>query len=370
MKYLLAYLSILVAFLSLGQDNTVLNLESSLIFKSNPINFNHPSNILGANPNYSPSEIDINSPLDGSSTLDSRFNNNKNWTLNKKEFRIGFGFTQFLGDLGGRDAYGTDYSLKDWNNQAISYMGMLGYRFRLSKSFATTTSLNFGLLRGDDAFIDSTGGGGKFRLARNLNFRSPFIDISQRIDFMLYTYEKIGKRYNIRGIKGFNNRNEQIYVFAGLGAIGYMPQGQLNGRWYNLRRLSTEGQGLVGGTAKYSPVVFVAPFGFGFRVGISREWRFGMETSYTKVFGDYIDDVAGVYYDKGLLESQKGEIAAALSDKSDASVAQGYAAGMQRGDKQNDSYYFLNVVISRNITYRNYTKTYKRYKLSKSRYKF
>ncbi len=370
MRYLFGIIAILFTVTLIAQNNTVLNLGSSILTSNSTVNSSRPSKILGANPNYKPKILDYNSPLDGASVMDSRFNNNKNWTLNKKEFRIGFGLTQFLGDLGGRDAYGTDYSLKDWNTKAISFMGLLGYRYRLSNAFATTTSINFGMLTGNDAYIPETGGGGKFRLDRNLNFRTPFIDFTQRIDFMLYTYEKVGKRYSIKGIKGFNNRNEQIYVFAGIGGIAYMPQGQLNGKWYNLRSMSTEGQGLVGGTAKYSPVTLVAPMGFGFRIGISREWRFGIETSYTKVFGDYIDDVHGVYYDKQLLANQKGEIAAGLSDKSPASVAQGYAAGMQRGDKQNDSYYFVNVVLTRNITYRNYTKTYKRYKLSKSRYKF
>ena len=328
------------------------------------------SQILGANTLYKPrlNRI-VSSPLDAATVNTSRFNSQKNWTLNRKELRFSFGLTQFLGDLGGDDAAGSDYSLKDYDKQAMSFMGMIGYRYRFAKFFATTTSISVGVLKGDDKWVDEGAGLGQFRKIRNLNFRAPIIDISQRIDIMLYMFEKVGRRFNIKGISGFSNRNEQIYIFGGIGVLGFMPQGQLDGKWYNLRPLSTEGQGLVGGPAKYSRFALTAPMGFGFRVGISREWRAGFEASYTKVFSDYIDDVGGVYYDKGMLASQVGETAAALSDKSLDGI-NGYEAGMQRGDEQNDSYYYVNFVLTRNITYRNYTKTFKRYKLPKSKYKF
>lgn len=370
MKYLLVLTLLYFAFPAVSQLNSVMSLSTSLGVNKSTLS-NPNSRILGSNINYKPKVLDLSlaGPLDVYELNTSKFNSKKNWTLNKKELRFSFGLTQFLGDLGGDDAAGTDYSLKDYDKQAMSFSGMIGYRYRFANFFATTTSLSVGMLKGSDEWVDEGNSIGQFRKIRNLNFRSPFIDLSQRIDIMLYMYEKVGKRYSIRGIKGFNNRNEQVYIFGGIGVLGFMPQGQLDGRWYNLKPLSTEGQGLVGGPAKYSGFALTAPMGFGFRVGISREWRFGVEASYTKVFSDYVDDVAGVYYDKGMIASQKGEIAAAISDKSFEGV-KGYEAGMQRGDKQNDSYYYINFVLTRNVTYRNYTKTYKRYKLPKSKYKF
>ena len=370
MKYFVGLTLIYFTFPAVSQLNSVMSLSTSLGVNKSMLS-NPNSRILVSNKNYKPKVLDLSlsGPLDVYELNNNKFNSKKNWTLNKKEFRFSFGLTQFLGDLGGDDAAGTDYSLKDYDKQAMSFSGMIGYRYRFANFFATTTSLSVGMLKGSDEWVDEGNSIGQFRKIRNLNFRSPIIDLSQRIDIMLYMYEKVGKRYSIRGIKGFNNRNEQVYIFGGIGVLGFMPQGQLDGRWYNLKPLSTEGQGLVGGPAKYSSFALTAPMGFGFRVSISREWRFGVEASYTKVFSDYVDDVAGVYYDKGMIASQKGEIAAAISDKSFEGI-KGYEAGMQRGDEQNDSYYYINFVLTRNVTYRNYTKTYKRYKLPKSRYKF
>jgi len=369
MKYIIVFTILSIGNLVFSQLNSVMNLSSSIGINNTVLGRSN-SQILGANTLYKPKTLTLSAgPLDASLAYTSKFNSKKNWTLNKKELRFSFGVTQFLGDLGGRDEYGTDYSLKDLNSKSMSYMGMIGYRYRFANFFATTTSVNFGVLKGDDALVPNTGGDGKFRLHRNLSFRAPIIDISQRLDVMLYMYEKVGKRYSVKGLKGFKNRNEQIYLFGGVGMVAFMPQANFNGRWYNLRPLSTEGQGLVGGTKKYSPVAITVPFGFGFRVGVTREWRVGVEASYTKVFSDNLDDVNSKYYNKSLLTAQKGELAAALADRSTANLS-GYAGGMQRGDVQNDSYYFINVVFTRNVTYRNYTKTYKRYKLPKSKYKF
>jgi hypothetical protein len=74
-----------------------------------------------------------------------------------------------------------------------------------------------------------------------------------------------------------------------------------------------------------------------------------------------------------LLASQKGPIAAALADRSNKSNLihkNWFAADQQRGDKQKDAYFFVNFVVTKNVTYRNYTKTHRRYKLSKGKYKF
>ena len=370
MRYILSILIFyFVSTLSLSQQNSVLNLSSSLRFNQNKSRvFEMPSNQFSIDKNYILNSILEESPYDVFSVNGSKFNSKKNWTNNKKELRFSIGVTQFLGDLGGRDQFGTDYSLKDLDLKSTNLMGMFGYRYRFSSKFATTTSLTLGMLKGDDALTTE-----KFRMARNLRFRAPILELTQRLDFMIYTYEKVGKRYNIRGIKGFKNRNEQVYIFAGVGLVGFMPQGLYEGRWYNLGPLSTEGQGLLGGTKKTLPVTVTLPVGIGFRVGISREWRIGVETSYMKTFSDYIDDVHGVYYDKGLLAAQKGPIAAALSDRSDFNnpdQLNWFVGGQQRGDKQKDAYFFVNIVLTRNITYRNYTKVHKRYKLSKSKYKF
>ena len=57
----------------------------------------------------------------------TNFNTQRNWSLNKKEIMFGIGATQFLGDLGGRDRVGTDYSLVDIDWPSTHIGGMVGY---------------------------------------------------------------------------------------------------------------------------------------------------------------------------------------------------------------------------------------------------
>lgn len=365
MKYILSLFLVTTTYVSIAQNGSGLQLSSNWSLNNKPL-FNSTSGLFSPKKTFStPNRYDFGDVpyevFDGGAT---RFNGRKNWMLNKKELRFSVCATQFLGDLGGKDQIGTDYRLKDldWPSTGIGFM--IGYRYRFKNLFATTTSISAGLLRGNDNLTHE-----HYRMERNLSFRAPYLDISQRLEFMIYLKEKVGKRYNIRGLKGFKNRNEQIYVFGGVGLIGFISQANYQGKWYNLRPLSTEGQGLLGGIRKTLPFTATIPMGIGFRVGISREWRIGLEATYVKTFSDYIDDVHGVYYDKNLLAQQKGEIAAALSDRSFGNT-QGYAAGQQRGDLQKDSYYYINLVVTRNVTYKNYTKTHKHFKLQKGKYKF
>ncbi len=276
----------------------------------------------------------------------TNFNSQRNWSLNKKEFLIGFGGTNFLGDLGGRNQIGTDYSPVDLDIQATSLGGMIGYRFRFSPKWATTTQLSGGLLRGTDANTQEI-----IRNSRNLSFRSPVVTLSQRLEWLVYTYEQFGGRYNIPGIRSAKERNNQIYFFGGIGATYFNPQAKLNGSWVNLADLNTEGQGLDGGPKDYIPFTFAIPMGVGFRWGLDKVYRIGFEVTYTATFSDYIDDVSGNYYDRNAIATAYGQDAAYFSNPS-VQNQYWFSAGQQRGDKNKDSYLTANIVIYRNLTYK------------------
>ena len=222
----------------------------------------------------------------------TNFNTQRNWSLNKKEILFGGGVTQFLGDLGGRNQIGRDYSLVDLDLASTSWNATAGYRFRFHPYWATSTFINVGMIEGDDALTTEL-----IRNSRNLHFRSIVVEMSQRIELILLANEKFGARYRIPGQKGFKNHNEQFYVFTGIGVSYFNPKAKYNGSWTALRPLRTEGQGLADGPSEYLPVTATVPFGFGFKVGINRMWRVAIEASYIKTFSDYIDDVSGVYYD-------------------------------------------------------------------------
>jgi len=281
------------------------------------------------------------------------FNTQRNWSLNKKELLIKVGPTQFLGDLGGANTSNYDYSLKDWDWQALGFNVGVGYRYRFHPMFATSSTLSYVMLRGDDKYSEET-----VRNARNLNFRTSMFEFEQRLEFILFSVEKFSSTYKLPGARGGKRRNQQYYFFGGIGASYFNPKGKYQDSWVALRPLKTEGQ-----AKPYSPIAFSIPSGFGMRMGIGAQWRIGLEATYNMVFSDYIDDVSTVYADPA---SFSDPAAAFLSNPSDPAITVGvpngsvggfnwFGAGYQRGDnKQRDSYYRLNIVIAKNLTYKDY----------------
>jgi hypothetical protein len=277
---------------------------------------------------------------------------------------IGFGATQFLGDLGGRDMIGKDYSLADIDFPSTHMGGMIGYRFRFHPYWATSSTINIGMIRGNDAMTNEV-----IRNSRNLHFRSMVYEFQQRIECIILANEKFGARNNMSGhSKRMKNKNDQVYLFTGIGVSYFNPKAQYNGSWVALRPLKTEGQGLDGGPSEYLPVTATIPFGIGMRTGIGRMWRIGIEATYVKTFTDYMDDVSGSYYDPNLLAAQVGADAAYLSNPAQQNTTW-FAPGQQRGDEQKDAYFYLNLVLTRNLTYKDYARQRKMNKW-KGSYKF
>ena len=294
----------------------------------------------------------------------TNFNTQRNWSLNKKEVMFGVGATQFLGDLGGRDRIGKDYSLADMDWPSTGVGGMVGFRYRFHPYWATTSSLNVGLLRGNDALTNEI-----IRQSRNLHFRSLVVEFHQRLEVILLANEKFGHRYGLsRHSKKMKDHNEQLYLFGGIGISYFNPKAQYNGAWTALRPLSTEGQGLEGGVKKTLPITATVPLGIGFRWGLNRMWRMGIEATYVKTFSDYIDDVSTESYVADILLAEKGPEAAYLSNPSQQNTSW-FGTGQQRGDEQKDAYFYVNFVFVRNVTYKDYAKQRKANRW-KGKYKF
>lgn len=274
----------------------------------------------------------------------ANFNSQRNWSLHKKELQIGIGATQFNGDLGGAEGIGRDYSLKDidWPSTGIAFW--LGYRQRFHPYFATTTSLCVFNLKADDKYSEE-----QARYNRNLHFRSLGIEVQQRLEFIFAANEKFGSTFNLPGNYTKKNRSQQYYVFGGLGLCYFNPKAQNeDGEWTALRPLRTENQ-----DKKYLPVTLTMPMGIGFRMGVSRMWRVGVELAYVKTFSDYMDDVSTVYADPNDIDFSPDPNAIYLSNPAAGNPS--YAPGQKRGDpNQKDAYYHMNVVVTRNITYKDY----------------
>ncbi|PKR80837.1 hypothetical protein CW751_08705 [Brumimicrobium salinarum] len=274
----------------------------------------------------------------------SNFNSSKNWSMNKHEIFFAVGPSQFLGDLGGLNREGTQKSIVDLDWSSTRIGGGLGYRFRFHPRWATSTQLYFALVNGADSNTDEI-----IRRSRNLSFRSPILELSQRIEFIILANEKRGARYGLG--KGMRTKADMLYIFTGISGFYYNPQTKINGSWTNLRPLKTEGQGLPNGADEYGNLSLAIPFGIGFKIAIGEFWRIGMEVSYNKTFTDYIDDVSTEYYDPAILASEVGQDAVYAANPAIENHSW-FTEGMQRGnDQDKDAYLFANIVLTRNITY-------------------
>ncbi|HSY77487.1 MAG TPA: hypothetical protein VK890_11555 [Bacteroidia bacterium] len=259
------------------------------------------------------------------------------------EWVFGAGPSQFLGDLGGSPTVGTHF-LKDFNFSAIRYGGFVGYRDFVNPELAIRGTLIGGMVSGFDALSSE-----EFRHNRNLNFRSPILELSVQAEYYFYQSSHIGHRYHIKHAHGFKRFNIDGYVFAGIGGLYFNPQGEYtDGTWYNLRPLSTEGEGLPGGPKEYSQFAFCIPAGIGFKYNVNPQFTIGLEIS-DRIWtsSDYIDDAHGTYFDNAAILAAKGPIAAYFADPSlhsigtDTSPIPPDRTGEERADsKHNDTYMF------------------------------
>lgn len=278
----------------------------------------------------------------------SNFTNTRTfWKRYRYEVCFGLGATNFLGDLGGMDRTGTDYSPIDLEVSLTRPAVNMAFRYRLSRRMAIKSGIYYGIVNGDDRLTKEL-----YRNNRNLHFKSNIYEISTQIEFAFVLREQVGHRYKIKNVKGYKNIDMTVYWFAGAGAFYFNPKAKYEGTWYELQPLGTEGQGLKEGVRKYSRISAAIPMGIGFRHHIDRQWSFGLEYGFRKTFTDYIDDVSTVYYDNATILAERGEAAAYLADPSLGLIQlpdniQVTGVGQQRGDpRQKDGYMFASLSVN------------------------
>ncbi len=198
--------------------------------------------------------------------------------------------------------------------------------------------LRLGYLYGRIGAADSLSTDEK-RKNRNLHFRSEINEFNVNL-----VYDFIGSygRSIFRPIF-------TPYVFAGLAIYRFNPQAQLNGKWYDLQPIGTEGQYLKGleGTPKpYKLTQFNIPFGGGFKFRMGEKWDLALELGARKLFTDYLDDVSDRYVDPQEMLRQQGAIPMQLSDRSVFTdfgsnySNSSYRENLTRGFKNQKDWYF------------------------------
>lgn len=269
------------------------------------------------------------------------------WKRYRNEYFVYLGSSHFLGDLGGRDREGTDYSPVDLDFKQTRTAFGLGYRYKIQNWMNFSTAFQYLILKGDDKDTKDI-----YRMNRNLNFKSNVFDLSLRLE-MGFNAMKAGNRYGIRKtlLRRMKNRTWSLFFYSGVGAFWFNPKGKApNGEWVKLYPLRTEGQGLPGGPKQYKRIAVSLPFGAFYRIIFNRKWSFGIDVCWTKTFTDYLDDVSGGYYNKDTLRKYYGDLSAYMSDPHlglipGHSSPDAYGNPGQRGDNEKDSYITIKFTV-------------------------
>ena len=279
----------------------------------------------------------------------------------RKEYILGLGVANFLGDLGGANQIGTHF-VKDLEISMTRPSAALGMRYKFNKRLAVKGGFYYQLVSGYDKLTKEP-----FRMNRNLAFRSSLYEISVQAEFY-FTREQSGHLYKIKNAKGMKSYDFQAYIFVGFGGLYFNPKANYNGRWVALQPLGTEGQGLPGGPKKYKRITACIPYGLGVKEALNKDWSVGMEVGMRYTFSDYIDDVSTNYYDNAAIGTAHGQMAADLADPSlhkmppelggDNTGSWQSAPGQQRGNpRDKDAYMFINITVSYKMPYKRRTRS-------------
>jgi hypothetical protein len=276
-------------------------------------------------------------------SLDAAAQRKKQRFLDKCEVTYGFGFTNFLGELGGANQIGTN-GLRDLELILTRPALNLGFRYRKNPYLSFKTNVTYGRVSGRDSLTLEP-----FRRNRNLSFRSPILEWSIQAEISFLQLRSTKSRYKLQGVRGRSGIDLNIYGFAGVGIFYFNPQAKLGNRWWALQPLGTEGQGISATREKYKRVSVCIPIGFGFRVPLNdKNWTIGFEFGMRKTFTDYIDDVSTTYFSPTLILDQYGPVAAALSNRSNPNspdfIPGSAVTGQQRGDPTDKDAYMFGII--------------------------
>lgn len=206
------------------------------------------------------------------------------------------------------------------------------YRRNYNQRYSFRMTGIWGRVSGADAQSNSA-----IQQNRNLSFRSDIIEIGAGVEMNYFNYAL-----------GDNKSRFSPYLFAQLAYFRMNPKAELNGTWYELQPLGTEGQGTSEGDRPYSLGQISIPMGVGFKADLGKNVGLSMEWGIRKTYTDYLDDVSGTYVDPDILAAENGPLAATLADRSTSQEGEGgNNSRSARGDSNTkDWYVFSGLMIT------------------------
>ncbi len=240
-------------------------------------------------------------------------------TLHAQYFEVGLqvGGSNYLGDLSNNSS--TVYLQE--TRAAASIFG----RYQIGRPIALRAGFHWAMIGGQDSNSKDA-----LVYNRNLSFRTQLQEFSLLLE------------WNIPGIDPLTLTTPwSAYLFVGLAGTHFNPQAQLDGVWYDLQPLGTEGQGLANYPERkpYARFAVALPFGIGVKYALNDKWTLSMEVGARKAFTDYLDDVSTTFVETIPLAQARGAIAASLSNRA-LIEHPAYQPGAARGDSAVTDWYF------------------------------
>lgn len=256
----------------------------------------------------------------------------------KHELGISLGAANFLGDLGGSKGKARVFMV-DLEPLCFRPAGGIFYRYNFKKVVSLNVNLYATELTGDDKLTDPgpVYSDEWFRKYRNLNFRSPVVELEFMVEADLLRYKD---RYATHSYW-------TPYVGAGIGMFFMDPRSKEGVR---LQPLGTEGQGLPGHRLRYSLIQPNFPVSLGIKYQYNEHWKFSLEYLHHFTLTDYIDDVSTDYVDPAELyanyDAKTASLIYGLSRRSqeldpDNQYGNITGPGMQRGNPRFKDEYFM-----------------------------
>ena len=182
--------------------------------------------------------------------------------------------------------------------------------------------LNYGKISGHDSNSTATA-------PRGLNFQSNLFELSSQIEINFLNF---GSK-DIRGALQISP-----YLFTGLSLFYFDPQGEYNGKWYDLHDLITQGQGVVpGAPQQYNRLQVSVPFGGGVKFNLSERFNILLLMGYRATFTSELDDAGpGNYPDPALLPKRSNPVNIYFSDPTNIGIP-----GEQRGNPDKKDWYIF-----------------------------
>jgi hypothetical protein len=234
------------------------------------------------------------------------------------EVGASLGFSNYVGELSENRMV-----MEEFN----PLMGIYG-KFNATPFLSLKATLAKGTISGSDRNARSA----SIRY-RNLNFRSELLEFS-------ITSEVNLSPFNIRAQK-----TGVPYIFSGIALSHFNPEAQMNGAWYELQPLRTEGN-------SYRKTSLAIPLGIGMKFNVSYKLNFGFEIGARKTFTDYLDDVSGEYPDiLGLRITNPSSAVFAYRTPEITGTFGKNPVGTERGNPDNNDWYlFGGITLSVNLT--------------------